>query len=76
MGQVVPGVELRLADDKTLTLTVSPRGQDRNDNRYASSDSAAGIFTLTGDAASRLGKTINDFKPGGAPPPGGEDVRD
>lgn len=64
-------LEIRLGKDKPLTLTVSQRGMERMENRYAISGSTSSLFTLPADAAAKIAKTLKDFKPSAEAPTGG-----
>ncbi len=64
-------LELRMGDGKTQTLTISRRGQEKSANRYAIGGDSSSLLTLTADTASRVAKTITDFKAGA--PAGGDE---
>jgi hypothetical protein len=64
LGLVQPWatLEIRLAGGKSLTLTVSARGQDKTENRYASGGTVEGIFVLPAETIGKLAKKLSDFR--------------
>ncbi|HUT62236.1 MAG TPA: DUF4340 domain-containing protein [Phycisphaerae bacterium] len=55
-------VELKFSQGEPKRLVVSNRGQDETTNRYAAGADVDGIFVLPSGSASKLAKTLSDFR--------------
>ena len=55
-------LELTTKGKETIGISVSRKGSNETENRYASATGTRGVFTISAETAARLARKIGDFK--------------